>query len=553
MRRLGSGLALLALLLCGGCNATTTADDGSATDLGSQSEPAPAGTSGPGPNSAVDTTTGTWRGVPDGAVTRYLGIRYAQPPEGERRWALPEAASDSTDVRDADTPGPARPQGGDVALAEQSFDEDCLFVDVTVPSEPSDTARPVMVWWHGGGFTSGSGSQYDARRLAEQGDVIVVTVNYRLGMLGYLALPGLPGAGNFGLADQIESLRWANANAEAFGGDPDSITLFGESAGATSICAALTSPSLDEDLVDRVILSSGNCSLAWPEGTLFPGLPAVRSTLPLEAAETLSTPAVEAVGCAGADSLACLRGTPVEDLVAQSVTYANPLAFGTDLVPQDPAAAVVAGDVLTVPTISGGNRDEHRSFIGGLLLTEPDAVSEANYADLVQASFGTAADVVLDRYPLEGEDSAPLVWSDLVTDVAWACPTARERRAFTAAGAPVFGYEFADETAPDVNGAGESGLPQGAAHATDLPYLFDLGGEDLLTGEGQSELADTMVQLWTSFAHTGEPTADGVDWPQATADTAQVLSLGNPDVGLIDAAAEHQCGFWDEQASTATE
>ncbi|MTD16902.1 carboxylesterase family protein [Nakamurella sp. YIM 132087] len=535
----------------GALQASPTSTSAGAPDLSTPATTVPTpgqvtDTSSPDPADApVDTTTGTLRGKEAGATHEYLGIRFASPPTGARRWTLPEPAPDTDEVLAADAPGPACPQSDDIALAAGESDEDCLFLNVTVPTRPSTSPRPVMVWWHGGGFTSGSGSQYDARRLADQGDVVVVTANYRLGMFGYLALPGLPGSGNFGFADQLAALAWAKGNATAFGGDPDNITVFGESAGGTSVCAALTSPAA-AGLIDKAIFSSGSCRLSWPAGTLFPGLPATASLIPLKDAETIGVGAAKAAGCDGSGVLDCLRRLPVATVVDQAAAFGNPLAYGTDLLPERPADAVVAGRSLPVPVISGGNLDEQRSFVGGLLLTDPDAVSVTNYGALVRASFGEHASAVLDEYPLQAYDSAALAWSTLVTDVAWACTTTRGARELAAAGATVYSYEFADRTAPDVSGVASSGLPQGAAHATDLPYLFDLGGKSLVTRTGQGELAETMVELWTSFARTGTPSSGRVaSWPATTGDSSPVLQLGNPDIGLVDHRAEHKCAFWE--------
>lgn len=179
---------------------------------------------------------------------------------------------------DATHPGPACPQQASVGGPDTPTDEDCLYLNVTTPARlDPGTPLPVMVWWHGGGFTSGSGAEYDATRLSEQGDVIVVTVNYRLGIFGYLGLPGLDGGGDFGLADQIAATRWAVDNAAALGGDPTAITVFGESAGAMSACALLTSPAA-QGLINRIALSSGSCLLSWPRAACSPAPPPKRPT-----------------------------------------------------------------------------------------------------------------------------------------------------------------------------------------------------------------------------------------------------------------------------------
>lgn len=216
--------------------------------------------------SIVRLDSGRIRGQDDGTVRTYSGIRFAQPPVGELRWKDPVAAKPWKGVADATKP--AR-QCTQMEAGKQIGGEDCLFLDVNAPAKPTRTALPVMVWLYGGGYTTGAGSAYDARRLADEGDVVVVTPNYRLGAFGYLALKGLAGSGTFGLADQLEALRWVQRNAAAFGGDPRNVTLFGQSAGGMSTCALLTSPAA-RGLIDKAIIQSGSCMLDWVSGTYLP-------------------------------------------------------------------------------------------------------------------------------------------------------------------------------------------------------------------------------------------------------------------------------------------
>lgn len=491
----------------------------------------------PEPSLDIDTTTGTLHGKTVGETRQFLGIRYAEPPVGELRWALPQPVADTDETLDATEPGAACPQAPSVG----DMNEDCLFLNVTAPRSPSSEPLPVVVWWHGGGYTSGAGSGYDAQRFAEQGNVIVVTVNYRLGMFGYLGLPGLEGSGNFGLADQLLALKWANDNAAAFGGDADNVTVMGESAGGMSACAALESPEA-QGLMDKAVIMSGSCMIDWPAGTLYPGLPEMTPYVPLAESEENGVAIAAALNCAD-DRLGCLRALPVDVLVGQGSSFGNGLAYGTDLVPRNPAEALADGNVLKIPVITGGNADEHRSFVGGALLADPSAVSDSNYSSLIQQAFGSRAPEVEQRYPRGNFASAPLAWSALVTDAAWSCPTLRGASDL-AKNADVWSYEFADETAPDVSGVSASGVPQGAAHATDLAYTFDLQGNDLMTGPGQKELSEKMVQAWSSFAHTGSP---GDGWPRTTGDSGPVLEFGNPVTEVGDYFDAHQCGFWNAQ------
>ncbi|MEE3853122.1 carboxylesterase family protein [Gordonia sp. LSe1-13] len=490
----------------------------------------------------METTSGHLRGVATDSGRQFLGIPYAEPPVGELRWMPPEPVDNPDADVNAARPGSPCPQTQPVPGDHPEPSEDCLTLNVTTPRQnSSDTALPVMVWWHGGGYTSGAGSSYDPQRLADRGNVMVVTANYRLGVLGYLGLPGMEGGGNFGLADQIESLRWVRDNAPAFGGDPDNVTVFGESAGAMSACAALTSPASD-GLLDRAVLASGSCMLNWPDGALYPGVPAQTPYSSVADNQSTSVAAAEQLGCAGADAANCLRRLPTDRLMAVNQNFSNQLTYGTDLLPQNPADVLRGGDQQQIPVITGGNHDEQRSFVGGLLAATPDAVTAATYPQLVATAFGDRAPEVLTRYPLQRFGSPGLAWSTVTTDAAWACPTLDGARLMSNR-APAYLYEFADETAPNVNQI--TTIPQGAAHATDIPYYFDLTGTNMLHTPRQHEISDEMIDYWTSFAHDGTPRIEGgVEIPRVDKNTTHALQFGTDATGIEDFAAAHQCDFW---------
>ncbi|MXQ67861.1 carboxylesterase family protein [Actinomadura rayongensis] len=477
----------------------------------------------------VRVDSGWLRGVEKGDSRQFLGVPYAAPPTGALRWTLPRRARPWQGVRDAGRPGDDCVQPARKPPAPSS--EDCLYLNVTTPRGRRG-GLPVMVWWHGGGFTQGSGKDYDARRLAEQGNVIVVTVNYRLGIFGYLGLPGLRGSGDFGFADQIAAVEWARRNAPAFGGDPRNITVFGQSAGAMSACALLTSPKA-RGLVAKAIVSSGSCDVRWPVGGLFPGTPAERPYVSLARSRDDGLAAAKELGCR-TDVLACLRRKTSAELLPQSPSFADHLAYGTELLPEDPAAALRKGAFARVPVMIGGTRDEARAFVGGALAYDPTLITPATYPRLLRRAFGAHADAVAARYPLARYPSAGLAWAAVLTDASWACPALSAARRLGA-----YSYEFADENAPNVNGLHVPDVPQGAAHATDLPYLFDLGGRDLLGTPDRVGLARTMIGYWTAFARTGDPNHRGAPtWRSGT------LSLAPHAVRTVDAAAEHQCRFW---------
>ncbi|TDQ00702.1 carboxylesterase/lipase family protein [Labedaea rhizosphaerae] len=527
MRRVIASLAALAMV--------TACSPGSAGS---------AATDAPSTETTVSTSSGTLHGRTTATAREFLGVRYAQPPTGQRRWTLPQPAPAAPGVVDATKAGPACPQATAVPGSQSSTSEDCLFLNVTTPySRRAGEKLPVMVWWHGGGFTSGAGAEYDAQRLAARGNVIVVTVNYRLGVFGYLGLPGLAGSGDFGFADQVAGTRWAKQNAAAFGGDPDDITVFGESAGGMSACALLTSPAAT-GLVQRIAISSGTCGLHWPAGGLFPGLPDDTPYKPLAANEQNGLAAAKTLGCKQSDPLACLRGLPVDALVKIGERFTNQLAYGTELLPIEPVKAVQEGKIAAIPVLSGGNRDEHNSFVAGAVAADPKAITAATYPTLVRTAFGASAPKVLRRYPLTRFGSAPLAWARVVTDSAWSCPTLAGDRAM-AARTRVYGYEFADPRPPNVNGSKDPAFAHSAAHATDLPYLFDLGGHNLLDGQGQHRLADTMIAYWSSFARTGVPTAPGAPAMRAmTPTSSSVTALAPGTTGPDDTSARHQCAFW---------
>ena len=499
------------------------------------------------PRDAPDTVrvdTGLLHGSATATVRHFLGVPYAQPPVGRLRWAAPRPAAPWPGVRQATRPGSRCPQTAAGPGQPGSTDEDCLYANVTTPRRQRPGARlPVMVWWHGGGYVNGAGSDYDADRLAAQGNVIVVTLNYRLGIFGYFGLPGLPGSGDFGLEDQIAGTRWAKRNAAAFGGDPNSITVFGESAGGMSACAVLTSPQA-RGLVDRAIISSGSCLLDWPAGGLYPGTPQATPYTSLRQDQADGVAAARSSGCPTRE-LSCMRAKPAADLVPLAESFSDHLAYGTPLLPLNPATALRQGRFLHIPLISGGNRDEARAFVGGAVEQNPALVTAGTYPALLRAAFGAGAGRVGSRYPLSRyAGSAPLAFATVVTDESWACQTAAADRD-AAAHTTVYPYEFADPNAPNVNGINVPGLPQAAAHATDLPSLFDLGGRNFLKTAAQKAMAATMIGYWTTFARTGDPNHPGAPhWTAATVRSHNQLQLVPDRIREADVAAEHQCAFW---------
>ncbi|MGW3445438.1 carboxylesterase/lipase family protein [Streptomyces sp. NPDC001076] len=480
----------------------------------------------------VHTRDGLVRGTAHDGYRTFEGIPYAAPPVGALRWAPPRPAAAWSGVRDGTRAASACPQpAGEVPGG--STDEDCLRLNVTAPDGAGPARpRPVIVWLHGGGFTTGAGRSYDAHRMATRGDVVVVTVNYRLGALGFLAHAGLPGSGTFGLADQQAALRWVRAGIRAFGGDPHDVTLAGESAGGYSVCAQLASPAA-AGLFDRAIIESGPC-------TGGPDRPFAPSSVPLPTARGAGADLAARVGCGSSrDVLACLRRVDVSRLLAAQDTDQQP-AYDTPLLPGDPAAAIAAGRFHHVPVLIGNNHDEGNGWAAGIVQAG-HPVTPATWPDVVAAFFPSPgqAQAIVREYPVHRTDGGP-VFGAVIGDAIFACPTARTG-GLLAARVPVWRYEFADEHAPPLT-PGTPPFPLGAPHASELPYLFDLGGRPRELTAAQHRLADTMIDYWARFARTGDPNGpSSPTWSRQT-----VLSLA-PDhiVPTRTVRSRHHCGFWN--------
>jgi para-nitrobenzyl esterase len=471
----------------------------------------------------VATNNGLVRGVATGSTDQFLGIPYAAPPTGALRWQPPRPAARWHGVRDADQFGPTCAQGPDAFGGPASTAEDCLYLNVYTPARRAH-GRPVMVWIHGGSLVTGAGSGYDPTGLVRDG-VVVVTINYRLGALGFLAHPALGAeSGDYGLMDQQAALRWVDRNIGRFGGNPDNVTIFGESAGGQSVLSQLVSPPA-RGLFDRAIVQSG----------------AYAMTLPTQAeANTEGQAFAAAVGCADQSS-ACLRALPVTTLLANQNGLYVPNIDGRTL-NQSLDTAFDAGEFARVPVVNGSTHDEWRLFVA-LDELRGQVVTPENYVDSIAGTLGVpaaAASAIAAEYPLSAYPSPAVALGAVGTDAIFACP-GLDLSTTLSRYVPTYAYEFNDETAPEL--LPPVSFPQGAAHAFELPYLFTLPGGVTLT-PAQQRLADDMRGYWTGFAASGAPRATGTPfWPRFTPERVQSLDLPRPHVES-DFAAEHHCGFW---------
>jgi para-nitrobenzyl esterase len=505
----------------------------------------------------IVTGSGSLTGVAAEDVNEYLGIPYAAPPVGALRWLPPKAFGHWPGVLAATHFGRECPQFNS-ALGVEIGSENCLYLNVYTPkptkSAASDNALglPVMVWIHGGGLTSGSGANYDPSPLVEAGNVIVVTINYRLGLLGFFAQSSLDAEGhlnaNYGLMDQQFALKWVQQNIAAFGGNPNRMTIFGESAGGQSIYANLASPRA-AGLFQGAIAESGSY------GSFVDYYDAI---IPIADAETVGSAFEEsgaafadAVGCTSQTS-ACLRAVPATTLVDVQSFPMYPVVDGTVL-PNTPGAAFASGAFNRVPVISGTNHDEYRLFVAEDYDFQGNPLTNAEYTTAVDALWGTAlGPIVLDDYPLPvnpAADAASLALGASGTDGIFSCP-ARLADQSLAQYVTTYTYEFSDEDAPlDIFAAFITpSFPLGAYHSAEIQYLMNILGIPAPFTSDQSQLSRAMISYWTHFATTGDPnSADQPVWSPYNSTTDEFQSFV-PPTPTVDStfATDHLCTtLWD--------
>lgn len=487
--------------------------------------------------SVVKTTAGLVQGVATLDKRHFAGIPYAAPPVGPLRWQPPQPVAPWAGVRDATKVGPRclQDEGSDLEMGRQT-DEDCLTLNVWTPP-PAEEPRPVMVWIHGGAFINGNGGMYDSRWLVDRGDIVVVTLNYRLGALGFLAHPalGAKGAvGNYGLQDQQAALRWVHENISAFGGDPDKVTIAGESAGGMSVCDHLVAPG-SKGLFRAAIIQSGPCQaqLALPE------------------AERISADYARDAGCGDpATAASCLRALPDHklrkpvwyDRIGED-TLSGPV-YGTAVLPEDPMVAFREGRAADVPVLIGSNRDEFTLFVALQYLRGGRQYAPDEYPGLLADTFGSEAAAVAARYPLEQYGgSAALAYSASVTDGVFACVADRMADELSRSN-QVYAYEFNDPNPPTPEPMRTLPFPVGASHSLELRYLFDVGGAPPLN-PAQQELSNQMIDYWAHFVRSGVPAADGApEWPAVSGDGPWMSLRPDGSRVVADFDEGHQCGFW---------
>jgi para-nitrobenzyl esterase len=449
----------------------------------------------------------------DGQVRAFLGIPYAAPPVGPLRWKPPQPAAKWPGVRSATSFGPRcmqAPLNSDMVFRDSGLSEDCLTLNVWTPAEKNSAPLPVMVWIYGGGFDTGGTSEprQDGEHLAHKG-VIVVSMNYRLGIFGFFALPSLAAespnhaAGNYGLMDQLAAIDWVRRNIAAFGGDPAKVTIFGESAGSISVSAQMASP-LSKGLFAQAIGESGG-ALTGP-GLTFLSLP-VSEKRGQEFAESAFKNS----------SLAYLRSVSAADLLnaASAVPHSDHIFWPNvdgEFLPASVSAIYAAGDQAHVPLLAGWNKDEGDL---GDIGQSGKPTTESLHA-LAVSRFGARAPEFLKAYSASNDAEASRAAEDFAGDAFIAYSTWEWLEAQVKTGnAPVYRYHF------DLGSPGDPLHPAaiGAFHSDDIEYVF--GTLDSRRGATwrpeDYKLSELMQTYWTNFAKTGDPNGAGLPaWPTYT-------------------------------------
>jgi para-nitrobenzyl esterase len=508
----------------------------------------------------VEVRSGRVEGTEEQGVLMFRGIPFARPPVGTRRLRPPAPEEPWVGTRDGARHGPPAPQNGSMVgamlgIPAMEHAEDCLTLGVATPA-CDGARRPVMVWIHGGGFVFGAGSQatYESPAFVKRGDVVVVTVNYRLGALGWLALPGLGEeeggvVGNFGLLDQIAALEWVRECIDRFGGDPGNVTIFGESAGAMSVGTLLAAPRA-QGLFRRAILQSGACHNVAPRETGARVAELLMKELDLEAS-----------------ALSALRQLPAEKILEaqvrtlmQMATLVRGIPFQPtldgDVLPEQPLDALAAGMNRDVQVLVGTNADEWKLFgLGDPKARELDDAAllrrvERNVPGRDESGRSRAERAVETyrnaRRAARLPATPPDLWFAIEGDRTFGVPALRlaERKARARGGASVHKYLFTWPS-PAMNGV------LGACHALEIPFVFGTAGSlpalrgFVGEGPGVEKLSLEMQDAWVSFARTGDPGHAGLgEWPAFEPGRAATMVFGAAS-RLVDGPHRDELAFWD--------
>ncbi len=494
--------------------------------------------------SEVTVDTGILAGVSttskDGKTVHFFGgIPYAAPPIGNLRWLAPQSPAAWEGVRDASDVGPSCPQlvvgeggfrdaiskalGYETPLKTILYDEDCLYLNVFSPSLLPESPLPVLFWIHGGAHRFGTGSGYPGEELAAQG-VVLVTINYRLGPLGFVSHPELTGEGcrgNQGLLDTVAALQWVQRNIGEFGGDPRNVTVFGESAGGHSTCAMMTSP-LCKGLMHRAIAQSG----VGAQATQLLDKPGV---VPISAEQT-GVMLGEVLGCpAGPGQLEAMRQVNVADIIELTANFPMPgVIIDGHCQVQNPLTVFRNGEHNDVPLMIGSNAFEGSALYCGAPMVQMALCPDVDtYVEEFRRFFAEEADAALTLYPAGSMDEMIHSSKLMCGDSLFGAPTRAVVQALSEQGKACYPYYFTKTPEGDDEGA------LGAFHAMEIAYVFGADMLSPLSRESDKFLSRRMMQYWVNFARTGNPNSpDAPEWTPYDSNADQLMELGDR-IGMV--------------------
>ena len=469
---------------------------------------------------AVKCINGTFVGTEENGVASWLGIPYAKPPVGERRFKAPEYVDASDKVFEAKYFGKNAIATPDEDAVQKLYSEDCLYLNIWKNEDDKTEKKPVMVWIHGGAYATGSGSLVDycgANLVQKQSDIIMVNINYRLNIYGFMDFSSVPGGENFGTApcngllDQAMALRWVHENIAAFGGDPDNVTIFGQSAGGGSVSILPVMKEANR-YFQKVIAQSGSTTLAFPVGC--------------EAAQGKTRALLEYTGCKTMDEIMALSEAELQKAYVEAVgQFTSCPYYGTEVLPEAPIELYKKGYAKHITIMAGSTADEARLFMGedaGLNLEEQKLFA--------RRAVGDAAEYLKEEDKKYYEEfqrvcrtpEPGLVETEFINELMFRVPMLQQLDAQSAWGKTYCYYWSYPGSNPDV----------GAAHSVELLFEFDircLGTTSPFNGTNiPEEIFEATQQMWTNFARCGNPSTDQVEWKAYSAGDPNVLVIAGP-------------------------
>lgn len=471
---------------------------------------------------AVKCVNGTFVGTEEHGVASWLGIPYAKPPVGERRFKAPEYVDESDRVFEAKYYGKcAIESDGYPDCVQKLHSEDCLYLNIWVNEDDKTEKKPVMVWIHGGAYVVGSGSQasYSGANLVQkQSDIIMLTINYRLNMYGFMDFSSVPGGENFktapcnGLLDQAMALRWVHENIAAFGGDPDNVTIFGQSAGGGSVSILPVMKEANR-YFQKVIAQSGSTGLAFP--------------VDCAAAQGKTKALLEYTGCKTMDDIMALSEEKLQEAYVNAVgKFTSCPYYGTEVLPEAPIELYRKGCAKHITIMAGSTADEARLFMG-----EGPSLTFEEQKIFAQRAVGDAAACLKEEDKKYYEEfwrvcrtqEPGLIETEFINELMFRVPMLQQLDAQSAFNKTFCYYWSYPGSNADV----------GAAHSVELLFVFDLrcvGTSSAFNGTNIPEEIFTAVQqMWTNFARCGNPSTDRIEWKAYSADDQNVLDIAGPD------------------------